>query len=886
MPIYAFVVDTSPPMKQPLEPVGLGASPLSSLEVAKAGIEHFYKLMEQQNRFREEDRLVLVTYDPGPGALKCNLKDSRPFFLSQVKNLRAESEAFDVGRAFNALFEHLNLNWVAGGYDTAGFGRFVGWYEMCFVFWYTCAERASSAPGAEGETISIPGLRTPGANHFLEPFRWDQRLSTLLLQSEPPTAPPNLLAQATAMAGDMGGDAYFVPSARAMLWTVENIVGGDRRGLHAGVRPERPVLFEVGMNATWELMDADGSPAGGLFKATIFHDKAKQGFANWPIPEPFWCDVGLKNIPSASAVPLISVSLIDTSLSLPNGVQADKFAVAYSPLTEKLAARPAGTCWMVHVRGSGREPGIGEPFGFLRMNSTGSTVHLHVLPYDPKRFFVLFVGCYRVAPIAPPKKWHGEFRNYLKSVPIYEWQPIRNLLKKVEQGKLFPDDLWRAYVDRRVASLNGKIKNEAKAEFEKLAPVQLPKAPTKPSSRTEPSAESIRARLVKDPASVPGPELFVRLQDMRLAIFQAFGLSLPTSAGRRGLVPSDPSHDPPGGKHDVPISEMGDFSAAMNRHQLRDPHMDEEQLDRWRRQAFGNPYKLLHERTPELEESPPPDESNEIDNEAQAFNYVVDDSDAASRSTASSRSSQVSLSGIPVRRKHKMRRSWKPERPFDPSRLVPPSPEQRRALGFNCDEDGLHAHDAAYARPSSPPATPLEVKIDREWKDEDWMEQVVESPAPPKSPEQAGRKRKIEEIELDDEEELYGPSDAVVAERRSSQPASPIEPDENVKWPTSPAGPIDVPEVAARMLGEAADVEADAGKTFVDWRYEITKLFQRDGRTFDEDLLVRTIRASLLSALTAKEKTRLFAHCMAMCDSFRKSKIRIAIERFDPTPAG
>jgi hypothetical protein len=44
MPIYAFIVDTSVSMKQPLEPVGLGGSPLSCLEIAKAGIERFYQV--------------------------------------------------------------------------------------------------------------------------------------------------------------------------------------------------------------------------------------------------------------------------------------------------------------------------------------------------------------------------------------------------------------------------------------------------------------------------------------------------------------------------------------------------------------------------------------------------------------------------------------------------------------------------------------------------------------------------------------------------------------------------------------------------------------------------------------------------------------------------
>lgn len=113
MTIYAFIVDTSVSMKQPLEPVGLGGSPLSCLEIAKAGIEHFYKvrtnrlgveklvgflpsgsfprvrrteltrnqikscslsfhtqLLVGQNRLQEDDYFLLATYDSADRAIK------------------------------------------------------------------------------------------------------------------------------------------------------------------------------------------------------------------------------------------------------------------------------------------------------------------------------------------------------------------------------------------------------------------------------------------------------------------------------------------------------------------------------------------------------------------------------------------------------------------------------------------------------------------------------------------------------------------------------------------------------------------------------------------------------------------------------------------------
>jgi len=94
--------------------------------------------------------------------------------------------------------------------------------------------------------------------------------------------------------------------------------------------------------------------------------------------------------PNVSAIPMITVLKVDAILSIPNGISPDKFAVAYSEMTAELATRPTGTCWMVFVRDSGRNPGLGLPFGFFKMNSQKNTIHLHIFPYDVKNFFTVF----------------------------------------------------------------------------------------------------------------------------------------------------------------------------------------------------------------------------------------------------------------------------------------------------------------------------------------------------------------------------------------------------------------------------------------------------------------------------------------------------------------
>ena len=101
------------------------------------------------------------------------------------------------------------------------------------------------------------------------------------------------------MSGDMGGELFFVHSARDMIMCVENIVGGDRRLLHSAVEPSRPLLWETSFNVTWEVLDGADGDAGKLLKAPIFHDKNRQHYANFPIPEPYFCDIQRNYIVSA-----------------------------------------------------------------------------------------------------------------------------------------------------------------------------------------------------------------------------------------------------------------------------------------------------------------------------------------------------------------------------------------------------------------------------------------------------------------------------------------------------------------------------------------------------------------------------------------------------------
>ena len=89
---------------------------------------------------------------------------------------------------------------------------------------------------------------------------------------------------------------------------------------------------------------------------------------------------------------MIVFSAVDMQPTLLDNFPFDKYEVESCALTQRLLAREQGTCWQIFIRNSGRQEGLGSPFGFLKANSTLSCVNLFVLPYNYPKLFPLLGG--------------------------------------------------------------------------------------------------------------------------------------------------------------------------------------------------------------------------------------------------------------------------------------------------------------------------------------------------------------------------------------------------------------------------------------------------------------------------------------------------------------
>uniref|UniRef100_A0A914LYW5 Integrator complex subunit 6-like beta-barrel domain-containing protein n=1 Tax=Meloidogyne incognita TaxID=6306 RepID=A0A914LYW5_MELIC len=98
----------------------------------------------------------------------------------------------------------------------------------------------------------------------------------------------------------------------------------------------------------------------------------------------------------------------------------DKYELdSASPLAQFiLDVKESNLCWQVFVENSYRQPGLGFPFGYIKI-STSATVTLYVMPYNyPELLSLLAMGKDPKIGSSHPQFQH-KFEKYLKTVPAY-----------------------------------------------------------------------------------------------------------------------------------------------------------------------------------------------------------------------------------------------------------------------------------------------------------------------------------------------------------------------------------------------------------------------------------------------------------------------------------
>lgn len=206
----------------------------------------------------------------------------------------------------------------------------------------------------------------------------------------------------------------------------------------------------------------------------------------WPIPEPYWPDPKLINLPQRDAHPKIRIvtPCVDEPPMVRN-FPVDKYEVEASPLTlQILSKRETNKCWPVVI--SNGNYTLEQPFGYLKTCPPFTQVFLIILPYNYPVLLPLVNELLHKYNSSPPPDWTYKFSVYLRQTPPYYAPFLRRALNTANVPYNFlqyilPENLDN-YLSPSVANYLKTIKNTAKQEQENmclrvLKQLKMPKPP-------------------------------------------------------------------------------------------------------------------------------------------------------------------------------------------------------------------------------------------------------------------------------------------------------------------------------------------------------------------------------------------------------------------------
>ena len=527
MTIILFLIDTSSSMNQRTY---LGARP-TLLDVAKDAVEKFLKSRARDIASRG-DRYMLLTFEDPPHNIKAGWKESHATFMNELKHLTATGVT-NMGPALKNAFDLLNLNRMQSGIDTYGIGRAPYYLEPSMIIVITDGSSLTHQGGVQ-PTLELPMQNhvVPGSELTREPFRWDQRLFSLVLRltGSPPTETSgSTIASLTAdqhssigaMCAVTAGRSYTITTQRSILQSIDALVQKVQSGVVIQFEkfgPDPPPLdgnnsndqvfpsgndnnqrsiqiSETGQNesATTTLASKPSQPSNQLdsnqmnstsnvapgwhsTRSLIYvHRSIQKNFpvGHWPIPEAYWPDPNMTSLPPRTAHPIVKFSCSVTEPHMLDALPFDKYELESSPLTQYILSRKQPhVAWQVYISNSGKIPGeLGAPFGYLKAATSLNCVNLFVMPYNYPMLLPIIDEILKKPqhPGKAPREWKPAFDEYLKTMPLYYATPLKRALVRMgAAGSLVPESLETGCMSYTVASKLKCHKNEAKAQFDRL----------------------------------------------------------------------------------------------------------------------------------------------------------------------------------------------------------------------------------------------------------------------------------------------------------------------------------------------------------------------------------------------------------------------------------
>ncbi|GAB6024222.1 Integrator complex subunit 6 [Chamberlinius hualienensis] len=415
-----------------------------------------------------------------------------------------------LGNALKNAFDVLNINRMQTRIDTYGQGRCPFYLEPSLILVITDGGKLSSLSGVLDE-LNLPMHNPiPGSELTKEPFRWDQRLFSLVLRlagtpsaERDPTAmvPPDN-SPIDAMCEVTGGRSYCISSQHQLMQCLESLVQKVQSGVVINFEkigpdpPPIPVEEDEGVDMSSDEQgkrDADvielkpelpslrpntpnavQSTANNSWhscrKLIYVPRSAQKGYSvgHWPIPEGYWPDANTPSLPPRTAHPIVKFTCQNHEPMIIDNLPFDKYELEPSPLTQYILSRKQPTtCWQVFITNSHKNTEVGHPFGYLKASTNLQCVNLFVMPYNYPALLPLLDELFKVHRLKPTKEWRQQFDNYLKNMPLYYASHLKRALQRMGAPSLVPENLEN-YLSYSVLNYLKRLTNQAKAEFEKM----------------------------------------------------------------------------------------------------------------------------------------------------------------------------------------------------------------------------------------------------------------------------------------------------------------------------------------------------------------------------------------------------------------------------------
>lgn len=607
----------------------------SYLDVAKAAIDTFMKYRSRDPASRG-DRYMLVSFDESPNAVKTGWKENHATFVSELKSLQATGLS-SFGPSLKEAFDLLNVHRLHTSIDHYGQGRNPFYLEPAIVIALTDGGKPTNQGVVEQELTLPLDNHHEGSELTKELFRWDQRLFTVLLRlpglggvaggsgTEDHLLPKSSISN---MCEATGGKCYVITNQKSMVQCMESLtqklhpgvvlyfkkIGGVPPLDNSGSGHSTPVSMEV--DPPEEPGRGTEQPNGPLGLGRLQNEGDREtppptqrwhcirnliyvkpnpktnipsGF--WPIPESFWPDMNITALPSRDVHPIVWFDTKTTPPLLVENFPFDKYELEPSPLTQCiLEKRNPSICWQVYIHSSGKQEGLGPPFGYLKASSSLTHVTLFIMPFNYPALLPLIAELQRHR-MRPPPKWRQDFAEYIASVPSYYAQPLRQALRLMGTAAQLVPDSFDGQMSYSVVSYLRKLKKQAKAESERIVAaisrnrgsepartggngiVDLGDGMTMAIGSTQ-VEEGVTSQSFRNPFDVSRSRLLSQLARMRTNFLHA--------------TPTTPNLIEEVSRHQVPIGQMGNYQEHLKRiNPLRE--LDSGLV---RTQLFGNPFKL------------------------------------------------------------------------------------------------------------------------------------------------------------------------------------------------------------------------------------------------------------------------------------------------------